>query len=138
MPRQRANLDQGAVGMTEPGSDPSSLVAEGFLPIYDGGLEIEVADEDHLRDENGKKLYARATHQIDRKMKKAGYAPLTHAICTICEKKLVRNYSSLSPMQKEMVKKKVADHKAAVHKISQGSVIDEAQMQENRNWLGKR
>lgn len=139
MPRQRINLDQGAVGMTEPGTDPQSLIELGSIPMYDGGLEAEVADEDILRDEKtGKKLFVRVTHRIDRKMVKAGYVPLTHAICDVCGVKLVRNYSKLSPMQKDAVKKKLSDHKEAVHKLSNASIIDEDQFKENRSWLGRR
>lgn len=139
MPRHRVNLDQGVVGMTDPGSDPVSLIGDGYIQSYDGGLESETADEDILRDKDGKKLYVRVIHTIDRKMKKAGYVPLTHGICDICSTKLVRNFSKLSPMQKEAVKKKLADHKAAVHKLSQATVITEDEFKnENRSWLGNR
>lgn len=136
---RKVNLDAGVVGMGSGDSyDPIMEIATGEnIKGYDGGFDSEVADEDILRDEKtGKKLYVRVTHRIDRKMVKAGYVPLTPAICEICGTKLVKNYSKLTPMQKEAVKVKLKDHKAAVHRLSNATIIDEDAMKEDRSWLG--
>ena len=139
MAKRKINLNQGGVGMAAndtdelDGPEVAEMKNEGVI-FYEYDEVVPAADEDILRDENGKKLWAKVPHRIDRNNVRRGPKPLTPGICDVCGSEVTYNYSGLSETDKNMAKRRLLAHKKAVHLSSSAIVINEDLHNSDHSW----